>query len=99
MEEGADFVNMISRGSLISIQDWYFKELVKLDDIVNLFNGDDFDFEPNYLARLRSKTHTVLIDDELIALFLICKMYFRIREKNAMIRDKRNIIRKVDKFY
>lgn len=97
---GSDFVDLVSRGGLIPIQDFFFDELVKLDNIVNTFNGDEFDYEPRYLARLKAKTLIINIDDEMIALFLRCKMYFKIRDLNRKLQNnmfaKR---RKLNKFY
>lgn len=95
--EGSDFVHLISRGGLIPIKDFFYEELVKLDNLVNNFIGDEFDFE--YLARLKSETMIIKIDNEMITHFLRCKMYFKIRYLNQKLQDHQKAKRrKLSKF-
>lgn len=79
-----NFVDKLSRGGLITIADWFYAELINLNQIVNTFNGNKINIEPGYLRNLREATKSIKIDSELIALFLRVKMYYRIKELNRL---------------
>lgn len=103
-EEGeakSDFVSKLSRGGLIKISNWYHEELIKLNQLVNNYNGKTFNLGPGYLKHLRELTTTTSIDTDLINLFLRVKMFYRIKSLNRKIlaaRLARAKRRKANKF-
>ena len=65
-ETESTFINNLSRGSLMQLKEWYFNELKNLNKIEDQFNGDEFNYEPQYLARLKAKCSNISIDPDLI---------------------------------
>lgn len=83
------WVDQISEGGLYKPSALFYEELVKLENIFIKFNGEEFNYMNNFMKNIQLQAVSIPLPDKVKTLFFKCRMFFRIRNMNKTLKERK----------